>query len=197
MTSSKPDAALHAVVHGRVQGVGFRIFVQRRAQELGLTGTVRNLDGGTSVEVVAEGPRAALDSLLTQLHAGPTLAQVEDVDVERPSPTGAYSSFDGADPAHTGEPGQADVALRAFVHGRVQGVGFRAFVQQRAREVGIRGFVRNLSDGVSVEVVAEGSFASLDALLASLRIGPSGSYVEKVDASWGEATGRYQGFVSG
>jgi acylphosphatase len=195
MTSSKPEAALRASVHGRVQGVGFRIFVQRRAQELGLAGIVRNVDNG-SVEVVAEGPRAALDSLIVHLSAGPPLAQVEYVEVEWPAATGAYSGFDGADPTHTGEPGQADVALHAFVRGRVQGVGFRAFVQHRAAGVGVRGFARNLSDGRTVEVVAEGPHTSLDALLAALRSGPPGSYVEKVDATWGKATDAYQGFVT-
>jgi acylphosphatase len=84
---------------------------------------------------------------------------------------------------------QAESALRAFVRGRVQGVGFRAYVQRRAGELGLKGFARNLSDGATVEVVAEGERPALEALLAALRIGPSGASVERVDASWGEATG--------
>jgi acylphosphatase len=84
--------------------------------------------------------------------------------------------------------------LRAVVHGRVQGVGFRFFAQDEAAKLGLTGYARNLSNGRSVEVVAEGPTASLDRLLASLRRGPSMSYVEKVDASWGEALGEYHGF---
>lgn len=87
--------------------------------------------------------------------------------------------------------------LRAFVHGRVQGVGFRAFVARRAGELGLQGYAHNLSDGVSVEVIAEGSRAALEALLAALRVGPSGAYVERVDDSWGEASGAYRGFGAG
>jgi acylphosphatase len=89
-----------------------------------------------------------------------------------------------------------DEALRAVVHGRVQGVGFRAFVQRRAQELGLKGFARNLSDGVSVEVVAEGQRAALEALLAGLKLGPSASNVQSVDAAWTAATGSYQGFVT-
>src|SRR4051812_26333855 len=57
----------------------------------------------------------------------------------------------------------------------------------RARELALRGFARNLSDGTTVEVVAEGPRASLDALLTSLREGPPMSYVKSVDVTWGEA----------
>jgi acylphosphatase len=90
-----------------------------------------------------------------------------------------------------------DAALRAVVHGRVQGVGFRAFVQRRALELGLKGFARNLSDGVSVEVVAEGQRAALEALLAGLKIGPSAAHVESVDASWTAAGNGYSSFTTG
>jgi acylphosphatase len=72
-------ASLHAVVHGDVQGVGFRYFVQRRAEEAGLAGWVRNLPDG-SVELLAEGPRPALERLLDQLGRGPGIATVERID---------------------------------------------------------------------------------------------------------------------
>jgi acylphosphatase len=71
-------ASLHAVVQGDVQGVGFRYFVQRRAQENGLAGWVRNRPDG-SVELHAEGDRAALERLLAQVSRGPGLAAVERV----------------------------------------------------------------------------------------------------------------------
>jgi acylphosphatase len=85
-------------------------------------------------------------------------------------------------------------SLRALVRGRVQGVGFRAFVVWRARELALHGFARNLSDGTTVEVVAEGPRASLEALLTSLREGPPMSYVKSVDVTWGEPSGAYSGF---
>ncbi|HEV8128949.1 MAG TPA: acylphosphatase [Candidatus Eisenbacteria bacterium] len=71
---------LHAVVTGRVQGVGYRFFAQERAVARGLAGTVRNLPGG-SVEVEAEGPRPALDAYLGELREGPPAARVSDVTV--------------------------------------------------------------------------------------------------------------------
>ena len=87
-------------------------------------------------------------------------------------------------------------SLRALVRGRVQGVWFRAFAQRRARELGLTGFARNLSDGATVEVVAEGPRPALEALLAALRVGPPGAHVERVDVSWGEATGQFERFDS-
>jgi acylphosphatase len=57
---------LTAIVTGRVQGVGFRYFVRRRAEPLGLTGTATNLPNGR-VEVVVEGPRVACEQLLAAL----------------------------------------------------------------------------------------------------------------------------------
>ncbi|TMD04953.1 MAG: acylphosphatase [Chloroflexi bacterium] len=74
-------ARLTAHVRGDVQGVGFRDYVQRTAAELGLAGWVRNLPDGT-VECVAEGPRDALEKLLSRLQRGPSLADVDNVDVD-------------------------------------------------------------------------------------------------------------------
>ncbi|MCU0650491.1 MAG: acylphosphatase [Gemmatimonadaceae bacterium] len=74
------DETLHVIVHGRVQGVGFRWFTQRTARHLGLTGWVRNLPAGT-VEVYAVGPVDALDRLRDALHRGPAGASVEAVHV--------------------------------------------------------------------------------------------------------------------
>jgi acylphosphatase len=70
--------------------------------------------------------------------------------------------------------------LTATVHGYVQGVGFRGFVRREATRLGLTGYVRNVPDG-SVEVVAEGSVGSLDALARALRSGPLGSQVTRVD----------------
>ncbi len=84
---------LHAVVHGDVQGVGFRYFVQRKAQQLGLRGWVRNNDDGT-VEVVAEGERGALEQLKRALDEGPRMARVDKVDAQWSSATGTLGGFD-------------------------------------------------------------------------------------------------------
>ena len=79
-------ARLRAVVAGRVQMVGFRVFVLRRAADL--TGTVSNLADGT-VECIVEGPRAELEALLDDLRQGPPAARVENVDVHWEAPNGS------------------------------------------------------------------------------------------------------------
>ena len=84
---------LHAVIHGDVQGVGFRYFVQRAAQQLGLSGWVRNNDDRT-VEVVAEGDRERLEQLRRALEQGPRMARVDRVDAQWSSGSGNLRGFD-------------------------------------------------------------------------------------------------------
>lgn len=69
---------LEAVVSGRVQGVGFRFFVQANAKLLGLKGFVQNLPDG-NVGVVAEGQQKGLNDLIIALKKGPPLARVSKV----------------------------------------------------------------------------------------------------------------------
>ncbi|MCW2543638.1 MAG: acylphosphatase [Frankiales bacterium] len=64
------EVRLTAFVKGQVQGVGFRWWTRARALELGLSGSATNLEDGR-VQVVAEGPRGACESLLEQLAGGP------------------------------------------------------------------------------------------------------------------------------
>ncbi|HEY8491055.1 MAG TPA: acylphosphatase [Dehalococcoidia bacterium] len=87
-------AALRAVVRGRVQGVGFRQFVEWQARRAGLVGWVRNLPDGASVEVAAEGPRPALEDLLRALYQGPRLARVESVEAEWGPAAGRFRDFE-------------------------------------------------------------------------------------------------------
>ena len=87
------DARLTAVVRGRVQGVYFRYFVQNEALEHGLTGYAYNRADGSSVEVVAEGPKERLEALLMRLHVGPPTAKVEAVEVRWSDAEGAFSAF--------------------------------------------------------------------------------------------------------
>ncbi|MGH2592118.1 MAG: acylphosphatase [Anaerolineae bacterium] len=89
---SKSAERLHAVIHGRVQGVNFRYYTLIQAQALDLTGWVANRPDGT-VEVMAEGPRSALDELLAFLQRGPSHARVDRVDVDWPKPTGQFTRF--------------------------------------------------------------------------------------------------------
>lgn len=88
--SGDADAAITAVVSGRVQGVGFRDYVQTNARILGLRGYVRNQEDG-SVETVAEGPGEDLRKFISALNDGP--GRVEAVDVEWTEPTGAFRDF--------------------------------------------------------------------------------------------------------
>lgn len=84
---------LHVLVHGRVQGVGFRWFVRERASALGVGGWVRNRPDG-AVEVAADGPDDALAALREVLRRGPDGAHVravEDVPGRiEPEPTGTF-----------------------------------------------------------------------------------------------------------
>ncbi len=75
---STQQRRVRAVVSGRVQGVGFRYFVLRRATDLDLSGWVRNRADG-SVEILAEGPPEALRELVRVLRVGPPSAYVADV----------------------------------------------------------------------------------------------------------------------
>jgi len=81
-----------ATVHGRVQGVGFRYFVQRRAEALGLSGSVRNLRSG-AVQLMAEGPEDDLKELLAAVRRGPPMAWVERVDVSWRDTRGEAGGF--------------------------------------------------------------------------------------------------------
>ena len=85
-------------------------------------------------------------------------------------------------------------SVQAVVYGRVQGVFFRAFTSQEARELGLTGYVRNLPNGDTVEVQAEGERGQLERLIEYLKVGPPGAKVEKIITNWSEYTGNYPGF---
>ena len=80
-------SAYRYVVNGRVQGVGYRYFVLREAEALGITGFARNLPDGR-VEVIAEGPDDALGRFEGRLRAGPAFATVTGVDRVDTAPRG-------------------------------------------------------------------------------------------------------------
>ena len=70
---------LHVLIHGRVQGVGFRYATHRQAALLDLNGWVKNLYDGV-VEAEFEGPRDRLDTMLEWCRVGPAYANVTHVD---------------------------------------------------------------------------------------------------------------------
>jgi acylphosphatase len=84
---------LDAIVHGYVQGVGFRWHTRNTARRLGLRGYVRNQPDRT-VQVVAEGSERSLRELLAFLRRGPSAAHVERVDVEWQPASGRFSGFE-------------------------------------------------------------------------------------------------------
>lgn len=93
---------LEATVVGRVQGVGFRVFVLRRASELGLVGWVANTPG-RGVAVVAEGPRQDLDALVAALRIGPPGALVEHVAERWGTAVGGFAAFSIRSGGHGGD----------------------------------------------------------------------------------------------
>jgi acylphosphatase len=102
-----PDPAgrsgrVEAVVHGIVQGVGFRWFVQQTATQLGLVGWAANRADG-SVEVVAEGPNDEIEAFVETLRIGPPGALVSQVDVHRQPGRGGLVAFDIRVGAHRGD----------------------------------------------------------------------------------------------
>jgi acylphosphatase len=86
-------SSVHIVVSGMVQGVGFRYFVQHHARQLGLTGWVRNLANG-DVEVVAEGNKEFVESLIVYVRRGPRSAVVSNAAVTWKEFYGQFERFD-------------------------------------------------------------------------------------------------------
>ena len=80
------------------------------------------------------------------------------------------------------------------MRGRVQGVFFREFTRSQALRLGLVGWVRNLPDGGTVEVTAEGPHAALSQLVTRLREGPRGAFVDSVDVDWGSAVAEFRSF---
>src|SRR3984893_6102037 len=86
------NVARRFVVRGRVQGVGFRWFVEREAHILGIAGWVRN-NSDSSVEVLAMGTRDQLAGLRSRLREGPRAARVDDVEESEAKPVSGLTTF--------------------------------------------------------------------------------------------------------
>ncbi|OBG90689.1 acylphosphatase [Mycobacterium sp. E1715] len=93
---------------------------------------------------------------------------------------------------------EPDVRLTAWVHGKVQGVGFRWWTRSRALELGLTGYAANQADG-RVLVVAQGPREAGEQLLALLEGGQAWparpGRVDKVVADWSQPRERFDGFV--
>lgn len=83
---------IRAVVHGVVQGVGFRFNTRQTAQDLGVKGYVRNRPDGT-VEIVAEGTTDQVQALLDWAKTGPPAARVSHLETESLTAEGDFSTF--------------------------------------------------------------------------------------------------------
>ena len=79
-------------ISGMVQGVSFRYYTVRQAENLGITGWVRNTSDGR-VEITAEGTKPALDELISWCEEGPPAASVHSVETDWSEPTGEFSRF--------------------------------------------------------------------------------------------------------
>jgi acylphosphatase len=93
MTSTeKKTEARRFLVRGRVQGVGFRWFVEREAHMLGIAGWVRN-NSDSTVEVLAMGTPEQLSGLRSRLQQGPRAARVDDVEESAAKPVPGLTTF--------------------------------------------------------------------------------------------------------
>lgn len=91
--SVREEFQLRATILGHVQGVGFRAYVLQHAANLGLKGWVRNTYRG-DVEVLAEGPRLALEKLLELLESGPRSSHIIEVKRQWDSASGQFDRFE-------------------------------------------------------------------------------------------------------
>lgn len=91
-SADKQPVRAHIVVHGHVQGVGFRAFAARIASSLDLLGGVRNLNDGR-VELDVEGQKPVIEAFVQQLKVGPSAGRVTQIETEWSPADGQYSTF--------------------------------------------------------------------------------------------------------
>jgi acylphosphatase len=96
MAESAPErsepARAHVWVTGRVQGVGFRFFVEESARIIGVSGWVRNV-GYNTVEAIAEGRQTQIDQFVQMMKTGPRAARVDECRVDVETPAGEFQDF--------------------------------------------------------------------------------------------------------
>ncbi|MBS1266762.1 MAG: Acylphosphatase [Candidatus Woesearchaeota archaeon] len=77
---------------GKVQGVSYRLYIKKKANKLGLKGTVRNKSDG-SVQIIAEGEEKQIEKLIHEARKGSFLARVDNLDIKYEKPTKDYDDF--------------------------------------------------------------------------------------------------------
>jgi len=87
------DTRVHIVVEGVVQGVGFRWFVARKAQEYALSGYARNLYNG-NVEIEVEGERSLIEEFIQDVKVGPRGARVSNLHIQWKEPSSTFTHFE-------------------------------------------------------------------------------------------------------
>lgn len=83
---------LHLIIHGRVQGVGFRWRAKEEAERLHVTGWAQN-NADSSITIVAEGDERSLKEFETTMRRGPRFAQIESMEVERTQASNRFPDF--------------------------------------------------------------------------------------------------------
>lgn len=83
---------VHVFISGRVQGVWFRASTRQKAQQLGLTGWVRNTSDG-KVEAVFEGEENKINEMIKWCHRGSSLSKVKNVEIKKQNPTNEFDDF--------------------------------------------------------------------------------------------------------
>ena len=82
----------HVIISGRVQGVWFRTSTRDKAEQLGLTGWVKNTADGC-VEAVFEGEEERIEEMINWCHQGPPLAEIVNIEVKKQPPTNYFDRF--------------------------------------------------------------------------------------------------------
>ena len=85
-------ANVYVKIHGKVQGVWFRASTKQKAEQLGLTGWVRNTADGC-VEAVFEGEEKLVQDMIQWCYQGPPLSDVKNVEVKNQNATNSFDSF--------------------------------------------------------------------------------------------------------
>ena len=86
------NSTVRIIVHGLVQGVGYRYYILREANKLGLAGYVKNLPAG-QVEIVASGDKGLVDAMVEAARAGPRHAAVAEIELEEFQPQEPFTDF--------------------------------------------------------------------------------------------------------
>jgi len=83
---------IHILITGKVQGISFRYYTKKKAEELQIKGWVKNLPNG-DVEIVVEGNNSNITSFMDWCKTGPSLANVKNIAINEEQPTNEFSTF--------------------------------------------------------------------------------------------------------